>query len=186
MIKVVRPRCLAITVMLPALLIVPARDSFAQTANVISADRLVEILSPKPAKTSRVNLNILFDVNKWAVTPRAKDQLRELGNALASKKLSTVKFEVVGHTDASGGAKDNKLLSRKRAEAVRNYLIRNFGMAPQRLIASGQGEEMLKDALRPRHRINRRVEIVTLKAVPLPALAPEKKKSLSELLGPDR
>jgi outer membrane protein OmpA-like peptidoglycan-associated protein len=172
--------------MLAALLIVPAQDGFAQTENVISADRLVEILAPRPTKTSRVNLNILFDVNKWAVTPRAKGQLRELGNALTSKKLSSVKFEVVGHTDASGGAKDNKLLSRNRAEAVRNYLIFNFGMAPQRLIASGQGENMLKDALRPRHRINRRVEIVTLKAMTQPVLAPKKKKSLSELLGPDR
>jgi OmpA-OmpF porin, OOP family len=186
MIKAIRPRCLTLIAILSALLLVPAQGGIAQTVGVISADRLVEILSPRPAKTSRVNLNILFDVNKWAVTPRAKYQLRELGNALASKKLSTVKFEVVGHTDASGGAKDNKLLSRKRAEAVRSYLVQYFGMAPHRLIASGQGEDMLKDALRPRHRVNRRVEIVTLKAMPQPEKAPIKKRSLSDLLGPDR
>jgi outer membrane protein OmpA-like peptidoglycan-associated protein len=179
-------RNLALALLLPGLVAVPLLVSFAQTAPVVPANRLVDILAPRPAKASRVDLDILFEVNKWAIAPEAKDQLRELGNALASKKLSAVKFEVVGHTDASGGAKDNKLLSRKRAEAVRSYLIQNFGMAPHRLIASGQGEDMLKDALRPRHRVNRRVEIVTLKAMPQPAKAPIKKRSLSDLLGPDR
>jgi outer membrane protein OmpA-like peptidoglycan-associated protein len=182
----IRLRCLAHAFLLPALLMVPGQGGFAQTAGVIPADRLVDILAPRPAKPGRVDLDILFDVNKWAVTPGAKDQLRELGNALASKKLSAVKFEVVGHTDASGGAKANKALSLKRAESVRQYLIRNFGMAPRRLKATGRGEERLKDALRPRHRINRRVEIVALGAKPAPPPARNKKKSLSDLLGPDR
>lgn len=172
--------------MVSATSIAPAWDGFAQTVGVISADQLVEILAPRPANVSRVHLNVLFDANKWAVTPRAKDQLRELGKALASKKMSGANFEVIGHTDASGGAKDNKLLSLKRAESVRRYLIRNFRIAPRRLIASGYGEEKLKDALRPTHRINRRVEIVRIIANRLPEKALKKEKTLSDLLGPDR
>ncbi len=179
-------RHLAPVVLLLALLMVPGQGGFAQTAGVIPADRLVDILAPRPNKPGRVDLDILFDVNKWAVTLRAKDQLRELGKALASKKLSAVKFEVVGHTDASGGAKTNKALSLKRAEAVRQYLIRNFRMAPRRLKATGRGEEQLKYALQPWHRVNRRVEIVALGTKPAPEPARNKKKSLSDMLGPDR
>ena len=152
---------------------------------MVPANRLVDILAPRPAKASRVDLDILFEVNKSTVTTAAKVQMRELGNALTSKKLSTIKFEVVGHTDASGGAKANKILSLKRAKEVRQYLIRNFGITPKRLRASGRGEEQLKDTLRPGHRLNRRVEIITLRAKSAQLPAGKMKQSLSDVLGSD-
>jgi outer membrane protein OmpA-like peptidoglycan-associated protein len=108
-------------------------------------------------------------VNNASVTPRAKDQMRELGQALASKELAAAAFEIIGHTDASGGAKANKALSERRAEAVRQYLIRNFGVAPGRLQATGRGEERLRDRRRPTHAINRRMEIRRLGANPSPS-----------------
>lgn len=46
---------------------------------------------------------------------------------------------VVGHTDASGGLDGNIALSRKRALSVRQYLIREHGISPERIEAQGVG-----------------------------------------------
>ncbi|ARE40311.1 OmpA domain protein [Rhodovulum sp. P5] len=46
---------------------------------------------------------------------------------------------LVGHTDDVGGLDGNVALSRKRAQAVRRYLIDRLGVAPERLSAEGVG-----------------------------------------------
>jgi outer membrane protein OmpA-like peptidoglycan-associated protein len=148
------------------LLAIPGQAALAQTAGIVTAEGLIKRLTGFAAVG--LDLNIQFGVNNAAVTPRAKDQMRELGNALASRELAAAEFEIIGHTDASGGAKANQALSQKRAEAVRQYLIRNFGVAPGRLKATGRGERRLRDKRRPTHEINRRMEIRRLKATPSP------------------
>lgn len=145
-----------------ALLAISHHGAFAQTAGIVTTEVLIERL----ATVAVLDLNIQFGVNNAAVTPRAKDQMRELGNALASKELSAGAFKIIGHTDASGRAATNKALSQKRAEAVRQYLIRNFGVAASRLQATGLGEERLADKRRPTHAINRRMEIRRLEVKP--------------------
>jgi outer membrane protein OmpA-like peptidoglycan-associated protein len=152
------PRILAIF----ALLAISPQGVLAQTAGIVTTDVLIDRLGSVAA----LDLNIQFGVNNASVTPRAKDQMRELGIALASKALSAGAFEIIGHTDASGRAATNKALSQKRAEAVRQYLIRNFGVEPARLQATGRGEERLADKRRPTHAINRRMEIRRLQAKP--------------------
>ncbi len=52
----------------------------------------------------------------------------------------TVAFEVRGYADGAGDAKKNLLLSTRRAESVYNYLV-SRGIAPERLLAVGYGEE---------------------------------------------
>lgn len=152
-----------ISIVLAVLAAAAVSPTLAQTAGIVTTDVLIERL----ATVAALDLNIQFGVNNASVTPRAKDQMRELGNALASKELSAGAFEIIGHTDASGRAATNKALSQKRAEAVRQYLIRNFGVAESRLQAIGLGEERLADKRRPTHAINRRMEIRRLQAKPL-------------------
>lgn len=48
--------------------------------------------------------------------------------------------EIQGHTDAVGAAGYNMRLSQSRAEAVREYLLANFDLDPERLAAKGYGE----------------------------------------------
>ena len=48
---------------------------------------------------------------------------------------------VEGHADSTGAAAYNKQLSQRRADAVRNALIRDYGIAANRLSAVGYGEE---------------------------------------------
>jgi len=61
--------------------------------------------------------------------------------ALLLKSNPNIKLKVIGHTDNVGNAKFNKKLGLKRANAVINYLVLNYNVAADRLIAVTKGEE---------------------------------------------
>lgn len=87
-----------------------------------------------------------------------------------------MRFRIAGHTDASGPAAYNRNLSRRRAQAVRDYLVGRHGIDPARLDPVGYGEERLKDPFAPKSPVNRRVEIIALgKALPAGASPGAKK-----------
>ncbi|WP_172331903.1 OmpA family protein [Mangrovicoccus sp. HB161399] len=69
---------------------------------------------------------------------------------------------IVGHSDSSGSAAGNMALSRRRAEAVRDMLVRTFGVAAGRLDAAGAGAlaPRASNATEDGRRENRRVEAV--------------------------
>lgn len=147
-----------------------------------TSEQLIEHLSPThPAPRTRgmiktpgagmanttpnpsVLLNIQFLLNSSELTPQAMQQLNEVGKALSSAELGGSSFEVGGYTDASGDARYNRLLAEHRANAVKHYLSRNFGVNPERLNAVGWGEDKLLLPGNPYHPDNRRVEIVNLR-----------------------
>ncbi len=80
------------------------------------------------------------------------------------KEYPEANFSIGGHTDSVGSAKSNQLLSERRANAVRDYLISN-GIAADRLTAAGYGEEKPIDSNKTRagRANNRRVEVNLVK-----------------------
>jgi outer membrane protein OmpA-like peptidoglycan-associated protein len=108
------------------------------------------------------DLKVLFPFNSAELTPDTIRQLDELGRALKSSELATLRFEVAGHTDSAGPDSYNEGLSARRAEAVAGYLERNYGVDAQRLEPRGYGKRRLLDTANPVSPRNRRVEIVTL------------------------
>ena len=52
----------------------------------------------------------------------------------------SIKVEIQGHTDSKGKKSFNKKLSQKRAESVKNYLVKK-GINPERVKAVGYGED---------------------------------------------
>ncbi len=73
------------------------------------------------------------------------------------------KFEIAGHTDNRGGADYNRVLSYKRAKAVKEYFVER-GISADRLIAKGYGEDKpiaTNETAQGRAK-NRRVEIVPI------------------------
>ena len=72
------------------------------------------------------------------------------------------KIEVAGHTDSTGNAAANQMLSERRAAAVRQALVDKYGADAARIAAKGWGaEQPLQDNKTPDGRaMNRRVEIV--------------------------
>jgi outer membrane protein OmpA-like peptidoglycan-associated protein len=114
--------------------------------------------SERPA----VDLQIYFDYNSSAVSPKAVPQLTNLGNALSSPELKNALVSINGHTDGKGNDLSNQKLSERRAESIKRYLVDHFALASENLVTIGYGKQKLKDAAYPLAPENRRVEIVNL------------------------
>ena len=126
----------------------------AQGTRVASAPR------PTAASASAVarrDLLISFESGSAQLTQQGQANAKVFAEALKSPQLSAARFEIQGHTDASGSREQNLLLSQRRAEAVRQYLI-SLGVEPSRLEARGFGFDQLAAPTNPRASENRRVE----------------------------
>lgn len=106
-----------------------------------------------------VDLSVYFEFNSARILPAARPVLDDLGYALNSPQLRFARYLIAGHTDSHGTRGYNQWLSDERAKAVANYLIYNFNIAPQRLVAVGFGEESPVNPRHPGAAINRRVEV---------------------------
>jgi outer membrane protein OmpA-like peptidoglycan-associated protein len=116
---------------------------------------------PTPAaEPGTVSLpQITFEFNSMTLTPEAKETLRALGGAL-NAGLKDYKFVLQGHTDAVGSAEYNMDLSRKRAEAAKDFLINEMKVDPDRLQVIGKGFTELADPCHPRAAENRRLVVI--------------------------
>jgi outer membrane protein OmpA-like peptidoglycan-associated protein len=72
---------------------------------------------------------------------------------------SGASYVLIGHADASGDARYNQVLSQKRAEESRRFMVDGCGLPGDKIRAVGLGEEALKDPSRPTAAVNRRVEL---------------------------
>ena len=120
------------------------------------------IRSADPGTAASIDLEIFFAYKSADITPKAAAQLAPLGRALSDPRLAGDRFLIAGHTDSKGGADYNLSLSQKRAEAVREFLIAEFGVDGHRLVARGTGSTSLKNPAQPLAAENRRVQIVNL------------------------
>ncbi len=95
------------------------------------------VVPPPPAKKKIILRGVNFDTNKAVIRKDAALILDEAALVLGSEK--TVGVQVVGHTDSRASDAYNLTLSERRAEAVRDYLVkRKIGAA--RLTTKGMGE----------------------------------------------
>ncbi|MDH5637614.1 MAG: phosphate ABC transporter substrate-binding/OmpA family protein, partial [Nitrospinota bacterium] len=82
---------------------------------------------------------ILFIRGSARLSMAGKEQLDKAVEAL--KSYPTFRIRVEGHTNPRGDAAANKDLSRKRAEAVSQYLKVTYKMDPNRIQAAGLGPQ---------------------------------------------
>ena len=122
---------------------------------------------PKPVKKARVvlkkdkieiNEKVMFEFNKAAIKMESHGLLKEVAEVISSNP-QLEKIRVEGHTDSDGSDKYNKKLSRKRAKAVKQFLV-DAGIDPAKLEAVGYGEErpIADNATDEGKEKNRRVE----------------------------
>ena len=116
--------------------------------------------SPNTDAPPSVNLYINFEFNSDKLGTDAQIVLRNLGQALKDPRLAKFRFTIAGHTDAVGDAAYNQSLSERRAKAVQDHLVFQYGIDPQRVKAVGYGKSRLLDAANPTSAVNRRVQIV--------------------------
>ena len=110
----------------------------------------------------RIDLEIRFDFNSANISRSAMPDVQALGKALSDPSLKGNPFVLAGHTDAVGSEHANQDLSERRADSVKQYLVENYGLAPDQLVTAGYGKGRLKDKDHPSAAVNRRVEIVNM------------------------
>lgn len=92
-------------------------------------------LAPETEKAS-VRLNMVFATGKSELSSKNDSEIEKLANFM--KKFNTTSIEIAGHSDNIGDSKSNKLLSQKRAEAIKAALLK-IGIDSSRLKTKGYG-----------------------------------------------
>ena len=105
---------------------------------------------------------ILFDVNAATIKPESNGVLKEVAEAI--KTNANIKLKIIGHTDSDGADATNLELSRKRSEAVKASLVKDFGIDATSLETDGKGETVPvgDNKTKEGKAQNRRVEFVKL------------------------
>ena len=122
---------------------------------------ILALLAPGPAQSQVPGgqpFRVFFDWGKPELTRDAEAILDEAAAAFQRARPSRV--EVAGHTDRSGSDSYNLVASRRRADAVKNYLVAR-GVPPEAIAVSAFGESRpivpTEDGVREVQ--NRRVEV---------------------------
>ena len=103
---------------------------------------------------------ILFDVNAATIKPESGGVLKEIAGVLEQAK--DIKIKIIGHTDSDGKDADNLVLSQKRAAAVKDALVKEYGIDATRIETDGKGETapIADNKTKESKARNRRVEFI--------------------------
>lgn len=81
--------------------------------------------------------DVLFDFDKSDIKPAAVETLTKVAKVLNG--MAKAPATVEGHTDGKGAADYNQKLSDRRANSVKEWLVKQGGVAAARLSALGYG-----------------------------------------------
>jgi len=107
-------------------------------------------------------LHVTFPPDEYKVTQDVLDEVKKFAEFL--KENPGYQVIIYGHTDSRGEAEDNKILSQKRADSVKEALIEH-GVSETRLTAIGMGEEhpIADNTFKAGRQKNRRIEVELIK-----------------------
>ena len=135
-----------------------------QTINVLAgvAYKFGAPSAPPPPPAAAVappSFMVFFDWDRANLSQQALNTIKQASDAYKAK--GNARITATGHTDTSGSAAYNMALSLRRANAVKDALVRN-GVPAQAITVVGKGQTdlLVKTADGVREPQNRRVEIV--------------------------
>ncbi|MEH6583381.1 MAG: OmpA family protein [Halioglobus sp.] len=91
---------------------------------------------PPPSESLEVEIDFAFDSAE--VQSQYSPQVAELAEFL--KRHGSLDADIEGHTDSMGAEDYNQQLSQRRAQALVDLLVSDYGIAADRLTARGYGE----------------------------------------------
>lgn len=126
---------------------------------LVNADGCQKYLTKNITKT----LYVQFGLDKAKVRKSSYSQLEDLSNKMY--QYPSADLVLAGYTDSTGAASYNMKLSKKRADAVKDVLVKHFGVNASRITTQGYGEKdpIASNKTRAGRAKNRRV-VATLKA----------------------
>jgi outer membrane protein OmpA-like peptidoglycan-associated protein/LysM repeat protein/tetratricopeptide (TPR) repeat protein len=123
-------------------------------------DTVYVLASQQEAKSITFE-NIYFDFNSSDLRPEARKTLDEL--VAYAKKNPGIQIELNANADAIGSAQYNKVLSEKRGNVAKQYLIEH-GIDPSRIVMTALGSDrpLASNQNEIGRQLNRRVELFVL------------------------
>jgi outer membrane protein OmpA-like peptidoglycan-associated protein len=115
--------------------------------------------APPPAPAAAPSYMVFFDWDRSNLSAQALNTIKQAANAFKSK--GNARITATGHADRSGPENYNMALSLRRANAVKDALVRE-GVPATAIAVIGRGESqpLVPTADGVREPQNRRVEIV--------------------------
>ncbi len=140
----------------------------AQMGEMVTSEEVVAVMTTEDVQPYTkqsvdgplLSMQIPYKRNSPALSDTAKALLDIVGWALRDVSLQGASFEVAGHTDSTGSKDGNLLLSKYRAEAVKEYLVQMHQIDASRLRVAwfGDSEPLAPNTTVANREINRRVE----------------------------
>ncbi len=132
-----------------------------QTLAVVETVEPAPMPEPEPepvAEPVRVELDVKFDFDRAEVRSESYSDIQNLADFM--KQYPQTSTVVEGHTDSVGTDAYNQRLSERRANAVRDVLVNQYGVEGNRVNSVGYGESrpVADNATEEGRAINRRVE----------------------------
>ena len=124
------------------------------------------VMVDKDGCALKYTLQIEFDFDKADIRPKYHDQIAAA--AAFVKRYPDTHILVAGHTDSVGEESYNKGLSMQRAQALKAYLVQNFGVKAAKLHPRGFGESqpVASNDTEAGRQMNRRVELICCTLIP--------------------
>ena len=114
---------------------------------------------PQPPAAQATSFMVFFDWDRYNLSPQAQSTIGQA--AAAFKQTGAARVVATGHADRSGPENYNMALSLRRANAVKDALVRNGVPAGAiQVIGKGESQPLVPTADGVREPQNRRVEIV--------------------------
>ena len=149
--------------------LVPGIPSAARTVAPLAKNRVPSHLRLRKTVLRGLGIEIAFGPNIATVPLNARPILDQLATALKTPALSHYHLRMAGHSDASGSSEKNQVLSQRRADAIRIYLITK-GVSAKRLTAVGYGSNRMRFPHTPMDPRNRCVALFSVGSIPLPPI----------------
>ena len=136
-------------------------QSLVQQPYRLTAQLSVNQAEQKIIDDALKNRIIEFESGSAILTDAGNKILDEMVVALT--KVGAKKVKIIGHTDSSGDANKNTVLSQERAMAVQNYLV-SKSIAVERLSTAGKGssQPVADNSTTEGRKKNRRIEFEVL------------------------
>jgi OOP family OmpA-OmpF porin len=133
-------------------------DGCPELSGPLSNKGCPEIRQEVIEKVNYAAKNIFFNTGSEQIQKKSFDGLDEVVSIL--EKNPGLSLQIDGHSDNTGPAARNLLLSQKRAESVKKYLV-SKGIEAGRLVATGYGQEkpLADNSSKLGQSTNRRVEL---------------------------